>query len=53
MSHEKLGEKGYVVTTGTPKLPFNAGQTGNVSTNGPRIPPKGGSGTAPPTSRKK
>jgi hypothetical protein len=53
MSHEKFGEKGNVVTTGGAKPPVNAGQAGSTSTSGPRIPPKGGSGTAPPTNQRK
>ena len=48
---KKFGERGRTVITITPNLPIKGGQVGTTTNNGNRVPPKGGSGTAPPTNQ--
>lgn len=50
---KKFGERGQTVISSTPNLPIKGGQVGTTTNSGSRVPPKGGSGTAPPTNQKK
>jgi hypothetical protein len=50
---KKFGERGRTVVSSTPNLPIKGGQVGTTTNSGSRVPPKGGSGTAPPSNQKK